>query len=63
MTKRGRPTNEEIKSVRYTVRMDDAVDKRVSQYCARTGKTRSDVLREAVEMRLNAVEEVEQHGN
>lgn len=53
MTKRGRPTNEEIKSVRYTVRMDDAVDKRVSQYCARTGKTRSDVLREAVEMMLD----------
>ena len=52
MTKRGRPTNEEIKSVRYTVRMDDAVDKRVSQYCARTGKTRSDVLREAVDKHL-----------
>lgn len=57
MTKRGRPTNEEIKSVRYTVRMDDAVDKRISRYCAKTGKTRSDVLREAVDRHLKESED------
>lgn len=35
-------------TIRYTVRMNDDEDKKVNAYCEKSGKNRSDVIREAI---------------
>lgn len=40
-------------TVRYTVRMSDDDDKRMNAYCEKSGKNRSDVIREAVMKLIN----------
>ena len=47
-----RNSDEATKRVRFTVRVDDEDDKQISEYCERTGKSRSDVLREAVKKHI-----------
>ena len=34
--------------IRYSIRVSDDADKRISKYCERTGKNKSDLCREAV---------------
>ena len=38
---------------RYTIRVSDDVDKRISEYCKKTGKNKSDLIREAVMKHVN----------
>ena len=40
-------------NVRYTVRMSDDDNKRMNAYCEKSGKNRSDVIREAVMKLIN----------
>lgn len=40
-------------TVRYTVRMSDDDNKRMNDYCEKSGKNRSDVIREAVMKLIN----------
>lgn len=39
--------------IRYTIRVSDDVDKRISEYCKKTGKNKSDLIREAVMKHVN----------
>ena len=41
------------RTVRYTVRMSDDDNKRMNTYCEKSGKNRSDVIREAVMKYIN----------
>lgn len=52
MTKRREPKSDTM-NIRYTVRVDSDDDKRISDYCKKTGKSRSDVLREAVKKHMS----------
>lgn len=40
-------------TVRYTVRISDDDNKRINAYCDKSGKNRSDVIREAVIRYMN----------
>ena len=48
MVKKGRPLKNGNMNIRYTVRMDEGDDKKVNEYCEKTGKSKSDVIREAI---------------
>ena len=48
MVKKGKPLKDGNMNIRYTVRMDDSDDKKVTEYCEKTGKSESDVIREAI---------------
>lgn len=39
--------------IRYTIRVSDDADKRISEYCKKTGKNKSDLIREAVMKHVN----------
>lgn len=39
--------------IRYTIRVSDDVNKRISEYCKKTGKNKSDLIREAVMKHVN----------
>ena len=45
-------------NVRYTVRMSDDDNKRMNAYCEKSGKNRSDVIREAVMKYMNESSEL-----
>lgn len=47
-----RNNDDTTKRVRYTVRFDDEDDKKINAYCERTGKSKSDLLREAVKRHI-----------
>ena len=53
MASKRRETKPDNMNIRYTVRVDDGDDKRISNYCKKTGKSRSDVLREALKKHIN----------
>lgn len=42
--------------VRHTIRIGDDEDKRIKEYCERTGVNRSDLYREAINRLLNLKE-------
>lgn len=46
--KRGRAPKIDNMEIRYSIRVSDDADKRISKYCERTGKNKSDLFREAV---------------
>ena len=48
MTKRSKGPTFDNMNVRYTVRMNDDDGAKVNKYCEETGKSRSDLFREAV---------------
>ncbi|MNW51244.1 Ribbon-helix-helix protein, copG family [compost metagenome] len=50
--KRGRPQSENPKATPLTMRLDDAEDKILTDYCKKHNVTRSDAVREAIQ-RLN----------
>lgn len=39
--------------IRYTIRVSDDTDKQISEYCKKTGKNKSDLIREAVMKHVN----------
>ena len=45
-------------TVRYTVRMSDDDNKRMNAYCEKSGKNRSDVIREALMKYMNESSEL-----
>ena len=51
--KKNRGPKSDTMDIRYTVRMDRDDADRINNYCKETGKSRSDVLREAVMNHLN----------
>lgn len=51
--KKNRGQKSDTMNIRYTVRMDRDDADRINNYCKETGKSRSDVLREAVMNHLN----------
>ena len=50
---RKKPRTDDNMTVRYTVRMSDDDSKRMNAYCEKSGKNRSDVIREAVMKLIN----------
>lgn len=56
--RKGRQLKEDVKNIRYTVRVDETDDKRMSEYCEKTGKSKSDVLREAVKKHIKESEDM-----
>ena len=46
--KNGRSPKIDNMEIRYSIRVSDDADKRISKYCERTGKNKSDLFREAV---------------
>lgn len=48
MSRRGRAPKLDSMQIRHTVRVSDAENKRISEYCERTGQNKSDLYREAM---------------
>lgn len=48
MPKTGRPKLSNPKGINFTVRFDEALNSKLEKYCKKTGKTKSDVIREGV---------------
>ena len=48
----GRPKSENPKGIEVKARIDEETDKRLQAYCQKHGKTRTDVVREGIELVL-----------
>ncbi len=48
----GRPKTDNPKGIEVKARIDEATDRRLQEYCLRHSKTRTDVVREGIEMVL-----------
>lgn len=48
----GRPKSENPKGIEVKARIDAVTDKRIQAYCEKHGKTRTDVVREGIELVL-----------
>ena len=48
MAKRGRPKKENPRNVKYTVRLDSSEDRLLNEVCCRTGKNRTDIIRDSL---------------
>lgn len=48
----GRPKSERPKGIEVKARIDKETDKRLQDYCEKHGKTRTDVVREGIELVL-----------
>lgn len=53
MTNRREPKSDNM-DIRYTVRMDSDDADKIDSYCRETGKSKSDVLREAVKKHIES---------
>lgn len=48
----GRPKSENPKEIEVKARIDSETNKRLQEYCQKNGKTRTDVVREGIELIL-----------
>ena len=48
----GRPKSEKPKGIEVKARIDEETDKRLQDYCRKYSKTRTDVVREGIELVL-----------
>lgn len=48
----GRPKSEKPKGIEVKARIDEETDKRLQAHCKKHGKTRTDVVREGIELVL-----------
>ena len=51
MEKRGRPYKEDARKSGYRLRMNDVENAKLDYICAKTGKSKASILREALELR------------
>lgn len=49
----GRPKSENPKLIEVKARIDEQTNKKLLEYCQKHGKTRTDVVREGIEMILS----------
>lgn len=57
VSNRGRAPRIDSMQIRYSIRVSDDDDKRISEYCKRTGKNKSDLFREAVNRQMREEKE------
>ena len=54
MKKRGRPKGENNKEVVCTIRIDERTSLRLAQYCELINKTKSEIIRDAINQYIEA---------
>ena len=54
MAQMGRPKVDHPKAIRFSIRIDAVLDKRLKEYCAKNNTTKGEAIRQGIELLLSA---------